>query len=184
MSRSATQQTTAFTLIELLLTAGITALIMLAVTSLFITFLLTASKNRLSQSVRESGTNAMQKMTEMLRGANSVNSNCASATDEGVILTEISLVGQDGLTTILSELDDKIASTSAENGIYYLTNNEDGEEGDNPGYLQNLLFTCYATELGAKYVEIAFTISTSPLTLANSPTVSHLDFKSGVSLRN
>lgn len=180
----AAQAKTAFTLIELLLTAGITAILMLGVTSLFITFLLTAGKNRLSQGVRESGTGAMQKMTEMLRNANSVSSNCAGATDEGVAMIEISLVGQDGLTSVLSEIDDKIASSSAENGVYYLSNNEDGEEDGNPGYLQDLVFTCYATELGPKYVEIAFTMSTSPLTVSSSPTVSRLDFNSGVSLRN
>jgi len=183
MSQSASKKN-AFTLLELLLTAGITALMMLAVTSLFITFLLTAGKNRLSQRLRESGTSAMQKMTEMLRNANSVSSNCAGATDEGVLLEEISLIGADGLTTVLSEIDDKIASSSAENGVYYLTSNEDGEEGGDPGYLQNLLFTCYATELGAKYVEINFTLSTKTQSTLSSPTASQLDFSSGVSLRN
>jgi len=171
----------AFTLLELLLTAGITALLMMAVTSLFITFLLTATKNRLSQNVRETGTSAMQKMTELLRNANSINSTCTTG---GAEMEVLELIGHDGLTTTLSQIDDKIASSSAENGVYYLSNNENGEDVDNVGYLQDLTFTCYDTELGPKYVEINFIISTSTTATANSPTSSSLDFHSGISLRN
>ena len=120
----------AFTLLELLLTAGITALLMMAVTSLFVTFLMTATKNRLSQNVRETGTSAMQKMTELLRNANSINSTC---TTEGAEMEVLELIGHDGLTTTLSQIDDKIASSSAENGVYYLSNNENGEDVDNLG---------------------------------------------------
>jgi len=172
-------QQQAFTLLELLLTAGLTALLMLGVTTLFITFLLTATKNRLNQNVRESGTSAMQKMTELLRNANSVSSNCTTADESGAEMEELSLIGPDGLTTTFSEIDDKIASSSAENGTYFLTSGE--ADGDR---LRNLLFTCYATELGPKYVNINFTLSTLDNQSESSPNNSSLDFNSGVSLRN
>ena len=175
------QRQAGFTLIELLVTVGITALMMLAVTSLFATFLLSAGKSRLSQRLRENGTAAMSKMTELLRNANSVSSNCSSATGEGVVLTELSLISSDGLTTTLSELNDKIASSSAENGTYYLTSSSDSIEADR---LRNLQFTCYATETGNHYVSIDFSLSSSDQVEANSPTASTLDFSSGVSLRN
>jgi type II secretory pathway pseudopilin PulG len=176
------QKISAFTLIELLVTAGLTALIMMSVTSLFISFLMTATKNRLSQSVRETGTSAMNKMTELLRNASSIDSVCGT---QGQEMVELSLIGADGLTTTLREEGDKIASSSAFNGEsydvnYFLTQSDGGEEND---HLTNLLFTCYDTELGPKYVEIGFTLSTSNST-ENSPSNSNLDFHSGVSLRN
>jgi len=175
MPKTALRQS-AFTLIELLVTAGLTALIMMAVTSLFITFLMTATKNRLSQSVRESGSSAMSKMIELLRNANSIASVC---TAEGASMESLAIIGQDGLTTTLQQLDDKIASSSAENGDYFLTQSAGGEED----HLHDLIFTCYDTELGPKYVAISFTLTTGN-DIENSPTSSSLDFRSGVSLRN
>lgn len=164
----------AFTLLELLVTSSITALLMLAISSLFITFLATAYKSRISQNLRESGNNAMTQMAEMIRSASEVTSTCAS--DE--MLDYISITNQDGFSTTLREEDDRIASVSA-NNKFYLT-----ENSTNANYISNLLFTCYPTPEGKKYIEIDFTLRNGDGEASNSARSTTLDFSSGLATRN
>ncbi len=182
MSRSASKTTLfstisqrAFTLLELLITTGVTALLLLAISSLFITFLATAYKSRISQNLRESGGNATRQIIDMLRNANEITSPCESETQ----LDYISIIGSDDLETIIREEDDRIASISA-NGKYYLT------EGSSlsTDYVQNLLFTCYPTEEGKKYIEVNFNLKVGSDEIENNPRTSSLDFGSGVVTRN
>jgi len=66
----------AFTLLELLITTSVTALLMLGVSSLFIAFLGTAHKSKISQSLREEGQVVMQQMTQQLRSDKGINLDC------------------------------------------------------------------------------------------------------------
>ena len=164
----------AFTLLELLITTSVTALLMLAISSLFITFLATAYKSRISQNLRESGNNAMKQIIDMIRSANAVSSLC----DEQNPLDYIILLGQDGsLSTILEE-DDRIASVSAENK-FYLT-----QSAPNTDYLQNLVFNCYPTVENKKYIEVKFTLRVGEGEASNSARSTSLEFGSGVATRN
>jgi len=168
------QRQKAFTLLELLVTSGITALLMLAISSLFITFLATAYKSRISQNLRESGNNAVTQMTDMIRSASEITSPCVSEE----LLDYISITNSDGLNTILREEDNRIASISATNK-FYLT-----ESNSNPDYISNLLFTCYPTPEGKKYIEINFTLRVGEGEASNSARVTTLDFSSGMATRN
>lgn len=164
----------AFTLLELLVTTSVTALLMLAISSLFITFLATAYKSRISQNLRESGNNAMTQMIEMIRSANEISSIC----DGDVPLNYIDIINQDGLSTIIREEDDRIASVAADSK-FYLT-----ESVTNSDYLSNLLFTCYPTPEGKKYIEINFTLRAGEGEASNSARATTLDFSSGMATRN
>lgn len=168
------QKQRAFTLIELLVTSSVTALLMLAVSSLFITFLATAYKSRISQNLRESGNNAMKQMVEMVRSSSEITSTCASDAP----LAYIDIIGQDGLSTKIIEEEDRIASVSAEHTLY-LT-----EEGDHPNFVSKLLFTCYPTPEGKKYVEISFTLKAGSNEISDSARSTTLDFSSGLATRN
>jgi len=165
---------TAFTLIELLVTFGITALLMLAVSSLLLTFLATAYKSRISQSLRESGDNAMKQIVEMIRSASDITSACV----KDAPLNSLTLVGRDGLTTVIKEEDDRIASVSASKKTY-LT-----ESSANSNYVSNLVFKCYPTSENKKYIEINFTLHTGDNTANSSARSTTLDFGSGIVTRN
>lgn len=164
----------AFTLLELLVTSSITAILMLAISSLFITFLATAYKSRISQNLRESGSNAMKQMIDMIRSASEITSTC----DENIPLDNIVLIGPDGLESTIREEDDRIASVSAEHK-FYLT-----ESSQNQNYINNLLFKCYPTSEGKKYIEVGFVLKTGDNVASNSARSTTLDFGSGTSTRN
>lgn len=170
------QKQKAFTLLELLITTSVTALLMLGISSLFVTFLATAYKSRISQNLRESGSNAINQMTDMIRNASEIISECEA--DQA--LDQIIIINPDGLDTTLKKEDNRIASISAAtNSKFYLT-----ESSDNPNYISNLLFTCYPTPEGKKYVEIEFTLRTGDGEASNSARSTTLDFSSGLVTRN
>jgi Tfp pilus assembly protein PilW len=166
-------QLSAFTLIELLVTASLTVLVMMGMTSLFISFIVSAGKARLSQSIRENGNAAMQKMIEELRNAKNITSVC-----DGTASPTLSFTNADEIASIFSKTEDKITLVTGSN-TYFLSSNPG--TGDNQ--LRDLEFTCYEIDSGARYIEISFTLASSN---ATDPSVSHsqLDFSSGVSLRN
>ena len=173
MLKSAKSQQ-AFTLLELLITTSITALMMLAISSLFITFLATAYKSRISQNLRESGGNATRQMIDMIRSASEITSLC----DAEQPLDYITLTGVDGLQTTIREEDDRIASVSATKKSY-LT-----ESAPSTDYLQNLTFKCYPTSEGKKYLEVSFSLRVGEGEASNSARSTFLDFGSGTATRN
>ena len=163
-----------FTLIEILVTMTLTALVMMGITSLFITFIVSAGKSRISQGVRENGTVAMQKIIEELRSAKSVGS--VSYPCDGVARNRIDFVNADQLPSYFTEDSSDRIQLDVNGTKYYLTS--DLNAADN---LTGLSFTCYSTDSNT-YVDISFTLRTSSDALSTSN--SSLDFQSGVSLRN
>ncbi|MBU1034027.1 prepilin-type N-terminal cleavage/methylation domain-containing protein [Patescibacteria group bacterium] len=164
----------AFTLLELLITSSITALLMLAISSLFITFLATAYKSRISQNLRESGGNAMTQIIDMIRSSGEITSTCDSETP----LDHITVTGEDGVESTIIEEDDRIASVSAEKK-FYLT-----ESSADSNYVSDLVFNCDLTPEGKKYIEVNFTLHTGDNEASNSARSTSLDFSSGVATRN
>jgi type II secretory pathway pseudopilin PulG len=173
MTNKRFQQLSAFTLIELLVTASLSVLVMMGMTTLFISFIVSAGKARLSQSIRENGNAAMQKMIEELRNAKNITSTC-----DGNPSPTLSFINADEVIGVFSNIDDKIALVSDSNTYYFSSN-----PGTGSNQLRDLEFTCYEIDSGARYIEISFTLASSN---ANDPSASHsqLDFSSGVSLRN
>lgn len=178
MSKKSLQSSSlaAFTLIEILVTVSIAALIMLGITSLFISFIMSAGKSRISQSIRESGTVAMQKIIEELRNAKSIDlipDQCNGVTE--LVSLPFKKTGADNaeLDANFSKSNDRILFTEAGNPYYLTSDNH---------ILQELSFICHGGGM-PKYIEINFTLASSAAT-TNSPTQSKLVFKSGVTLRN
>lgn len=160
-----------FTLIEILVTVTLTALIMMGISTLFISFITSAGKSRLSQSIRENGTVAMQKMIEELRNAKAIDPTITC--DGSTTYNSLSFINTDETVSTLAASDGKINLTIVDSN-YFLTSDSN--------QLSGLEFVCYDSE-AAKYIEISFTLASSTAT-TNSPTHSQLDFKSGVALRN
>jgi len=162
----------AFTLIEILVTVSLSAIIMLGVTSLFITFITVTGKARLSQNIRENGTVAMQKMIQELRNAREVGGG-TFVCDGSTINTSVPFINADYVSSNVQANSNRILLTMGAN-TYYLTSNTN--------QLRDLHFVCYDTDV-AKYIEISFTLASSTAT-TRSVTHSQLDFVSGVTLRN
>jgi type II secretory pathway pseudopilin PulG len=103
-----------FTLIELLIVVTLTIMLMLAASSLFMTFLLGNTRTTSNQLLRQEGNYAATQIEFLLRNAveilpNSLNQTCQADMDE------IKLKSYDnGVTTIMVE-NEKIASNS---GVY------------------------------------------------------------------
>lgn len=165
----------AFTLIELMITTSITAIMLITVTSLFMSFLNSAYKSRISRELRETGNLAMNSMIQQIRAANEISTSCSSITTTN----SLSVIAQDGLTSTFSEIEDKIASSSAQNGNFYLTTSRTGVDR-----LKNLEFTCYPGVDGTpRYIELSFTLQ-SGNQATRSISSSVIDFSSGVTIRN
>ena len=117
------QQLAAFTLIEILVTVSLTSIIMMGITTLFISLITSAGKSRLSQSIRENGIVAMQKMIEELRNTKAVDG--ASLICNG--LTEIAGLpfnNADGIASLFSADNNRITLTvnSSNNYLTCATN--------------------------------------------------------------
>ena len=93
------QSLAAFTLVEILVTVTLTSVIMLGITSLFISFMSSAGKSRISQSVRENGTMAMQRMIEELRNAKAINLSAAQC-NGSTAYSSLSFVNADDITNL------------------------------------------------------------------------------------
>ncbi len=159
----------AFTLLELLVTTSVTALLMLGVSSLFIAFLGSAHKSKISQTLREEGQAAMQQMTRQLRSAKGIDLDCVSSDPQN----SLSFINEFGEQITFSEDADRIASAAA-TLTYHLTSARP-EETD---YLRDLSFRCFGASGEQKYIEISFGLH------VNRVRPTSLDFRSGVVTRN
>jgi prepilin-type N-terminal cleavage/methylation domain-containing protein len=163
------QTNRAFTLLELLVTTAVTALLMLGVSSLFIAFLNTSHKSKISQTLREEGGNAMRQITAQLRSAKGVSVNCSSSDPQN----QITFSNEFGQEISYFEDQDRLASASAAT-TYHLTSSRANETD----YLQNLSFRCFNFTQEQKYIEISFSLNVTKV----RPT--SLEFRSGVVTRN
>jgi prepilin-type N-terminal cleavage/methylation domain-containing protein len=172
-----------FTLIELLVVASLTVIIMLTVTTMFMTFIITSQKTNVEQRVSSEGENALSQIEFILRNSRKLVPNLDGATicnnDPNNPMASIAVEGLDGYVTTLQtypEEDPKIASHStAINDYYYLTSNETT--------LSNLQFTCLTGAEDSYYVGISFDLLSGTGTSADRETAAET-FQSGVTLRN
>lgn len=159
----------AFTLLELLITTSVTALLMLGVSSLFIAFLSSAHKSRISQTLREEGQAAMQQMTRQLRSAQGINLDCQTNEPQG----SLSFTNEANELITFSENTDRLASASATRTSWLTSAHPNAND-----YLRNLSFRCFGASGEQKYIEISFTLAIDQV----RPTT--LEFRSGVVTRN
>ena len=176
-------QPAGFTLIELLVVATLTVLIMLTVTSLFMTFLITSQKATIEQRVKSEGEDALSKIEFILRNSRRLVPNLDGGTtcnnDPNEPMTSLAVEGLDGYVTTLQSYpveNPQIASHSgAINDYYYLTSDETA--------LSNLEFTCLTGAEDSYYVSVSFdlTIGTGQ---SNNRETAMESFQTGITLRN
>ncbi|OGJ38518.1 MAG: hypothetical protein A2383_03690 [Candidatus Pacebacteria bacterium RIFOXYB1_FULL_39_46] len=172
-----------FTLIELLVVTSLTVIIMLAVTSILMTFLITSQKTSIEQKVKSEGENALSNIEFILRNARRLAPSLDGATtcnnDPNNPMTSLAVEGFDGFITTLQtypEENPKIASySSAINDYYYLTSDETN--------LSNLEFVCLTGEESSFYIGISFQLQIGAGESADRETAQET-FQSGVTLRN
>lgn len=139
-----------FTLIELLISTTLIVLIMLSVSSLFMTFLIGGSKTNVKKKLSEEGAFALSQMEFLLKNARHIDELTCSSGMNSIRLISIDN-GQTTLRRITTGGIGKVASNSA-----YLTS----DAVDVP--LGGLLFNC-SGEAGNRQVEIYLTLDkTSP----------------------
>ena len=128
-----------FTLIEIVVVAGIMALFSLTLIGVFLATVRSGSKAQLLQAGHQEGDFALQQMAQVIRGSKTV-SDCSDS---------ITVTGTSGSEIVFSELDNRIASDSS-----YLT----GTLAE----VTNLEFDCYPGHLGNQVVTITLELNAQP----------------------
>jgi len=134
-----------FTLMEVLVVAGIMALFALTVVSVFLSTLRGGSKAQLLQILHQDGDFALERMVAMVR--NSLEADCSS---------DLTITNSDGLTTDFTMETDNSVVKIASNSSEFLT----GEVAD----VSFLSFNCYDGYLGNQVVTISFTMTAGKAT--------------------
>ncbi|MCC6711200.1 MAG: type II secretion system protein [Candidatus Pacebacteria bacterium] len=172
-----------FSLLELLIVAGLSVMVMMTVTTLFLTFIITSRKSNIKQKVHAEGEEALNKIEFILRNSQKLVPGLDGATicnnDNDNPMTDIAIQGLDGYVTTLQTYpltDGQIASYStAINDYYYLTSDETE--------LSNLEFICLSGEENAYYVNVSFDLKIGSGASSDKETaVEH--FQTGITLRN
>lgn len=155
-----------FTLIELLITTSLTVLLMLTITTIFMTFLLGNSKTNIRKTLKEEGFHALNQMEFIIKNARYYDTTLSACTAN---LNTIRVVGLDSGETTYSILFDKIASSSS-----YLTS-----DSVTPS---NLNFDC-SGDAGNRQIKVSFTLEKSAPTLGENELISE-SFEATINMRN
>lgn len=178
------KQTAGFTLLELLIVAGLSVLVMLTVTTMFLTFIITSKKSNLKQKVHNEGQVALSKIEFILRNSQRLVAGLDGATicnnDPDTPMSNIAVQGLDGYVTTLQSYpleDGQLASYStAINDYYYLTSEETT--------LSNLRFICLTGgEENTYYVSTSFDLKIGSGSTNDKETAVE-SFQTGITLRN
>lgn len=157
---------TGFTLIEILVTTSLTVLIMLTITSMFMTFLVSNSKTNIKKIVKEEGLYAMSQMEFILKNAYYLDETTHACTAD---MDTIEVVSLDGGVTTFSDQAGKIASNSAALTSDQVT-------------LSSLNFDC-SGEVSNRSIKIYFELQKNAPTLSEDSSVTQT-FESTVNIRN
>lgn len=172
-----------FTLLELLIVAGLSVMVMMTVTTMFLTFIITSKKSSIKQKVHNEGEVALTKIEFILRNSQKLVAGLDGSTicnnDPDTPMTDIAVQGLDGYVTTLQTYpleDGQLASYStAINDYYYLTSEETA--------LSNLQFVCLNGEEDSFYVNASFDLKIGT-GASNDKETSIEHFQTGITLRN
>lgn len=145
-----------FTLMEILVSVGIIAIVGVVVAQSFFSVVRTNVKSERINAVKQDGDVALDVMNRMIRNAVSVTSTCSAG---GSTLSSLSIVNPDGLSTqFRCELDGTIARIASVGGTKteYLTGSNVTLGSDCTG---TLTFVCTSTTSQKSSIEILFTLS-------------------------
>lgn len=172
-----------FTLLELLIVAGLSVMLMMTVTTMFLTFIATSKKSSIKQKVHNEGESAITKIEFILRNSQKLVAGLDGSTicnnDSQTPMSNLAVQGLDGYVTTLQTYpieDGQIASYStAINDYYYLTSEE--------VTLSNLRFVCLTGEEDSYYVNVAFDLKIGSGS-SNDKETAIESFQTGITLRN
>jgi len=162
---SVNRSKTGFTLIELLIVSGLTTMLLLTVTAMFMTFLASSANTNIRRILNREGSYALNQIEFLLRNARSVTCNSSSS---------IAVTSIDNSATTLSYTTpspSRIASASAT--TTYLTSNAVGVE--------NGSFNC--EQAGDKlFVNVSFALQ--KINSADAPVGQPETFTTSIQVRN
>ncbi len=116
-----TRKESGFTLLEMVVSLAIVAVVSVVLSQVFIATLRTNTKTEILKDTKQTGEIALETMVRLIQNAKSVTTTCdyAGTTSQSIVLINT----DDGQTTLACVLDGtttRLASTSAE-GVQYLT---------------------------------------------------------------
>lgn len=171
-----------FTLIEMVVSIAIIAVVGVALTQVFIATIRTNTKTELLKDVKQNGELALETMTRLIQNAKEITSACSI---DGTSSTSLTVVGKDsGETTLECSLDGtttRVASVSAQ-GTAYLTSGNVTLGGGSCA-ASTLAFTCF----GAAGIPTSVTITFDLAQLGNPGQAfeqASETFQTSVSMRN
>lgn len=146
-----------FTLLEIVVSVGVLAIVGVFLTQVFITALKTNSRGEVTREVKQNGDYAVNIMTRMIQNARDIASTCteAGSADSSVTITNPDL----GSTTFECKSDSgvlRISSTSA--APAYLTSSTITLVGAD--CTSAITFTCTQFPDGRKSVNFSFSLAT------------------------
>ena len=172
-----------FTLLELMIVDGLSVMVMMTVTSMFLTFIITSNKSNIKQKLHNEGEEALSNIEFILRNSQKLVPGIDGSTicnnDPNSPMSNIAVQGLDGYVTTLQTYPlgaGEIASYStAINDYYYLTSDET--------ILSNLLFYCLNGQEDSYYVSASFDLKIGSSD-ENDRETSIEHFQTGITLRN
>ena len=154
-----------FTLIEVLVITGLTAILLLSSSAIFMTFLVNQSLISQKQQIKIEGDNALKQMSQVLREAKVVE-ECGVG-KSNIIFSDLS-----GNQATFDNTNDRVASKSG-NSTTYLTSENLA--------LSNFLTDCFYVN-NSYLVKIQFTLTNPGPNFNNNPL--NQTFSTTVNLRN
>jgi len=171
---------TGFTMIELLVVVSLSVILMLATSTLFLTFLLGRTKVTAIKSIKDEGQYALGRIEFLIRNAVEVVGSPAYPTGCELGMESFTFRSLDGeLTTFFSEIDpsdnrEKIASNS---GIYLTSDQVDLIEGP--------IFDCtQPADETSQHVEVFFTLRRGTPGVSSDQEIAESEFKTSVTVRS
>lgn len=171
-----------FTLLEMVVSLAIIAVVAVVLSQVFIATLRTNAKTEILKDTKQSGEFALEGMVRMIQNAKSVASACAST---GTVSQSVSIVNPDGETTTFGcaavGSETRISSVSAQ-GTEYLT--PSGVTLGGTGCAgSSLSFTCYGAAGLPGSVTISFQLAQSGAAAQNFEQSSS-SFQTSATMRN
>lgn len=152
----AKQNLRGFTLLEIVVSLGILAMLGLVLTQSFVSSIRTNSKGDITQEVVQNGNFAVERISRMILNAAEISSSC---TIEGVTSSDFSFTNRDGGVTTLSCVTDsgvsRLASSSGQ-AVSYLTSDALTLGSTCDGALE---FTCELIGDTTKKIYMTFSLS-------------------------
>lgn len=167
-----------FTLLEILVSIGVIAVIGTLITQIFFSITRSNVKGEILKEVKQSGEFALQIMERVIRNARNITSTC---TPIGYASGSISLTNPDGSSTTLSSgLDGTVMRISSTTGVttQYLTSNT-----ITLGAVSTLQFICTSTADTPSSVKISFSLAQKGTPVDQFEKAS-AQFQTTVNLRN